>query len=95
MENVQTAEAPLDETDKIYREKILRTLRTYPEISPSMLHIGIGPSAPTALWKPVLEAMIEEGIVERYLKLVDGKTYTVLRIPVTVPAAPEHTLKTV
>jgi hypothetical protein len=49
----------------IYRDRILHTLSIYPKISPSMLQIGIGTSVTATLWKPVLEDLIEEGLIIR------------------------------
>ncbi len=42
------------------KDKILHVLSIYPKLSPSMLQTGIGTSLPPALWRPVLEHLIEE-----------------------------------
>lgn len=46
-------------------DKILHILNVYPFISPSMLQMGVGPSLPATLWKPLLERLIGEGRVFR------------------------------
>ncbi len=51
------------DTDQTIRERIIHTLSIYPQLSPSMLQVGMGTSLIPALWKPVLEKMCEEGIV--------------------------------
>jgi len=73
-------------TDEDIRIKILHLLRIYPIISPTMLQGGLGPPMKPVAWRPVLEAMIKEGLVvqdqesmmtptERY------NTYTKLHLP--------------
>ena len=53
-------------TEDMIRHRILHTLEIYgPKLSPSMLQIGIGTGFPPALWRPVLERMIELGEVSR------------------------------
>ncbi len=51
-------------TDGI-RDNILHILSIFPIISPSMLHITLGGSLPTRVWKPVLEDLIKSDLVER------------------------------
>lgn len=60
------------------RDKILKTLQRYPHLSPSMLHTGIGPSIPGALWRPILSQLIQEGVVLEQTHTQNGQTYTVL-----------------
>jgi hypothetical protein len=51
-----------DPTQEI-KAKILKVLEIYPRISPSMLQIGIGPQYKAEAWRPVLEALVSEGLV--------------------------------
>ncbi|MHA2067748.1 MAG: hypothetical protein ACXABY_25580 [Candidatus Thorarchaeota archaeon] len=60
-----TAEVKTDEGTDGIRENILHILSIFPIISPSMLHITLGGSLPTKVWKPILEALITSGLVER------------------------------
>lgn len=78
--------------DRAYRDRILKTLTVFPELSLSMLHTGIGPSLPSKVWKPVLMQMVEEGVVALEIKIHDGKSYQVYSLA-KLPS-PEHTLKT-
>ena len=59
------AEAKTDEGTDGIRENILHILSIFPTISPSMLHITLGGSLPTKVWKPILEALIQSKLVER------------------------------
>src|SRR3954462_413217 len=54
-----------DPPEDMIRHRILHTLWIYPKISPSMLQIGIGTGFPSALWHPVLDQLIANGIVLR------------------------------
>ena len=49
----------------ILREKILFGLTIYPAVSPTMLHTFLGTSTSTHVWKPILNDLIGEGLVER------------------------------
>ena len=51
------------DVEKLMRDKIMHTLTVFPFLSASMLNMGIGTSTPTILWKPVLERLIDEGVV--------------------------------
>jgi S1-C subfamily serine protease len=51
--------------DEMIKARILKVLEIYPKISPSMLQIGIGSSLPAKMWHPVLETLIEEGVIVR------------------------------
>jgi hypothetical protein len=48
------------------RKRITHTLWIYPRLSHSMLQIGIGTGFPPALWHPVLNKRVAEGIVKRH-----------------------------
>jgi len=52
-------------TPESVRERIIHVLTIYHVISPSMLQTGLGPSVPAAAWRPVLEKLIEEEVVDR------------------------------
>ncbi len=49
--------------DKTISQKIEHVLSIYPHLSPSMLQTGIGTAIPPAIWRPVLQRLISEGIV--------------------------------
>lgn len=55
--------------DKLIEQKILHVLSLFPIISPSMLQMSLGTGVTAAIWKPVLERMIENEEVYRYEKL--------------------------
>lgn len=97
MENVavEQPESEYAATEKMYREKITKTLSVFPELSLSMLHIGLGPSLPSKLWKPILMRMVEEGLVDLNIKVHENKSYQVYKLRPNITPAPEHTLKNV
>lgn len=43
--------------------KILHILEIYPVISPTMLQGGLGPGVKSADWRPVLNSLLDRGIV--------------------------------
>lgn len=47
------------------REKIIHLLKIYPIISPTMLQGGLGPYVKPKVWRPILEQLVQEGIVEQ------------------------------
>lgn len=47
------------------RERILFTLSIYPKVSPTMLQVALGTSTRPAVWHPVLNQLIEDGLVDR------------------------------
>lgn len=49
--------------DTVIEDKILYILDNFPRVTPSMLQITLGSGLPTAVWRPVLERLIEEGAV--------------------------------
>ena len=55
--------------DTLIRDKIIHVLSIFSRISPSMLQVGIGPALPRALWNPIIEELIEEGIVQQETKV--------------------------
>ena len=60
---------PVEEDNAIdptpIKAKIVHVLTIYPVLSPSMLQVGLGTSLPSYVWAPILEQMIQEGIVIR------------------------------
>lgn len=62
------------EQDEVWKQKILHVLGIYPRLSPSMIQIGIGPSIPSAVWKPIMEKMIEDGTLKRENLSLKGPT---------------------
>jgi hypothetical protein len=57
-------EAAIDYIAEI-RERILFTLAIYPKLSPTMLQVSLGTSTRPSIWHPVLNQLIEEGLVDR------------------------------
>src|SRR3990172_6202219 len=60
------------------RDRIIHVLTIYPILSPSMLQVGLGTSTQPGLWRPVLERMIDEGVViveEVQLEHPSGRSY--------------------
>jgi len=49
--------------EKRIREKILHLLSIYPKMSPTMLQGALGPQTKPIHWKPILEQLIEEGVI--------------------------------
>ena len=56
------------------REKIVFILNVYPEISPTMLQAGIGPQLSPKKWRPVLEDLIAEGVIEQHTETLQSPT---------------------
>jgi hypothetical protein len=59
----EPTKTPNGHEDVPIREMILHTLQIYPVISPTMLQNALGPWLKAALWRPVLDELIEEGAV--------------------------------
>jgi hypothetical protein len=57
-------EAAIDYIAEI-RERILFTLAIYPKLSPTMLQVSLGTSTRPSIWHPVLNQLIEDGLVDR------------------------------
>lgn len=67
------------------REMIVHMLSIYPVLSPTMLQAGIGPYQKPAHWRPILEELIQNGVVvreqeERKTPKDRHNTYTKLRL---------------
>jgi hypothetical protein len=70
------------------KTKILHVLSIYPVISPTMLQGGLGAYIKPKIWRPALEALIDEGKVvetqEGVMTPYDRyNTYTKLSLPDT------------
>lgn len=58
-------EPPRTEGEDVIRGRILHTLGIYPKQSYSMLQVAIGTGLSPQLWHPVLDRMLNEGIVHK------------------------------
>lgn len=79
---MEGASSTIDQT----RDKILHILSIYPFLSRSMIHVAIGTSTPTTLWKPILDQLIEEKKVcslnfQRNSPLDRSQSYTIYHLP--------------
>lgn len=54
----------VDASATLVRDRIIHTLLIYPKLSLTMIQMGIGTSIAPALWKPILAAMQDEGIIK-------------------------------
>lgn len=52
-----------DKGNNVIKNKILYVLWLYPKISMSMLQVGIGTALAPALWKPILNKLLEDEVV--------------------------------
>ena len=59
----QTDDTTSDDTEVPFRDKIIHVLSIYPTISPTMLQMGLGPGISPKIWRPHLQALIDEGVV--------------------------------
>jgi hypothetical protein len=71
------------------KARILHTLEVFPFLSSSMIHMGIGTNTPTALWRPILRRLIDDGIVqktERSFRAPNGRMqpYTIYHLPASI-----------
>lgn len=76
----------VQETLDLIRARILHTLDIFPALSGSMIHIGLGTSTPTSLWRPILENLVADGIVVKLevasrTPLDRNQTYTLYHLP--------------
>jgi len=56
-------DVPNEMTAEEIRIKIIHLMKIYPIISPTMLQGGLGPSMKPALWRPVLDELIQEDVI--------------------------------
>src|SRR5688572_23414578 len=76
---------PANKMVDVIREKIIHALTIYPQLSHSMLQVGIGTSLPPALWRPVLDQLKRQGIVVEHTQSVKSpagrdQTYEILSL---------------
>ncbi|MEB3061026.1 hypothetical protein VJJ74_07700 [Parvimonas micra] len=55
----------MDATASLIRARIIHALEVYPFISSSMLHIALGTSTSTMMWRPILMQLEAEGLVTK------------------------------
>jgi hypothetical protein len=72
-------------SEKVVEDKMVHVLTIWPQLSPSMLQVGIGTALPPKLWHPVLERLIAAGVIERREVTIKGpsnrdQTHTLLRL---------------
>lgn len=60
---MNTENTSMQEVVDLTRAKILHQLEIFPFLSRSMIHVSVGTATPTQLWVPILDALIEEGLV--------------------------------
>lgn len=84
--NTSSAETQqaLEDYTQMLREKILFGLTVYPALAPYMLHPFLGTSTSTNVWKPILDELIADGLVERIEVTLTSprdrqQTYTIIR----------------
>lgn len=56
-------ESAHEDADQI-RERIKHLLTVYPAISPTMLQAGLGPQTKPSKWRPLLQELVDEGVVK-------------------------------
>lgn len=77
-----------EQQEELLRQKILHVFETYPTISNSMLQISLGSSIPTAIWKPILEKLIQEEKLFRYSKRVTAPNSRLQTVTILSSIAP-------
>jgi hypothetical protein len=70
----EAAPPEVNPTEDFIVKKILHTLSIYPGISMTMLQVGVGPSIPPAIWKPILNDLKGKGRVEETSETVESPT---------------------
>ncbi len=66
-------------------QKAVFLLTIYPRLNATRLHLGLGPHIPPREWKPVLDRLIEDGVVKREIvnlqsPLGQFRSYTVISL---------------
>lgn len=71
------------------RARIMFVMRIYPRLSASMIQVGIGPHTKPDIWRPILEEMVEEGVlIRKYIPTTTPKgTYRTVSV---LELRPEH-----
>lgn len=67
--------------EEIIRAKIIATLKVYPVVSPSMLQAALGASLSPRIWKPTLDALITEGVINCWDQSPEDETPSVRQRP--------------
>jgi len=85
-----TAEDFVPMAEQVIRSKIIHVLAIWPQLSPSMLQVGIGTALTPKLWHPVLALLEQEGVVirrevHRKTPLGRDQVYTVLELSTNPP----------
>lgn len=83
---VITEDTHLHEAADECRARILHALEIFPYLSSSMIHIAIGTSTSTKLWRPILGKLVEEGVVCETQRACKGpndrnQNYTIYHLP--------------
>ena len=82
------------------QDRIMSILEVYPKISPTMLQAGLGPSLSPKIWRPALDVLIMQGLVDQRAEFPPSSSdrtrpYTIIeKVPsgdvskIRVPAPP-------
>lgn len=96
--DIPEVDQSLEEYKQMLREKILFGLEIYPAISPSMLHVFLGTATSTHVWKPILNDLISEGLVQKQEVTLTSpidrvQTYTILHRAENSYTKPKYALE--
>lgn len=69
-EEVKAEEDFVSITEQLIEAKIINTLSVYPQLSYSMLQVGIGTAIPPKMWHPILRRLKQDGHVVETEKTV-------------------------
>ncbi len=75
-----------NDVNDIVVERIKYALTIYPILSPSMLQVGIGNNINSSVWRPLLQKLIEDGIVFKQELLTEtpaGRKFPHTRLSLT------------
>jgi len=82
-----------NEPTQVIEAKIVALLQVYPTLSPSMIQAGLGPSLPATLWRPVLQRLLQEGVLKQWeapapetVTITAGQERTQVQVRVQVPS---------
>lgn len=53
-----------DKGAELTAARIVHILQIYPKVSYSMLHIALGPTITASAWRPILDEMVAENVVQ-------------------------------
>lgn len=68
----EEAEDSYSKVQQKVRDKITHLLTIYPFLQPSMIHMGIGTSTPSELWKPILDSLKADGVIQESTVLTEN-----------------------